>query len=81
MITPTGTLVWTLRDEPSRRTPSLYTTDCYVDQLADQWVVLVIRGDHTVLSETCPSREHALRRAGEARRILLHHGWTDQPVA
>ena len=77
----TGTLLWTLRDRPARRTGSMYTTDCYVDHVGDEWVVIIVRGTNAVLSELCGSEDQAARRAAELREILLQHGWTQFPKA
>lgn len=65
MVKPSGTRVWTCPDFPSRRAPSAYATDCYVDRLGKQWVVLVVRGPETVTSETWDSEANAARRATE----------------
>jgi hypothetical protein len=70
MTEPTGVLMWTLREQPSRRAQSPYTTDCYVDRLANQWIVLVIRGPETVTCETWDSEENAAHRARELHAIL-----------
>jgi len=70
MTEPTGVLMWTLREQPSRRAHSPYTTDCYVDRLANQWIVLVIRGPETVTCETWDSEENAAHRARELHTIL-----------
>ncbi len=80
-IPPTGTLIWTLRDQPSRRTPTLYTTDCYLDRIADQWIVIVVCGPETVASEVWDSEERAAHRAMELHEALKEHGWISPQVS
>jgi hypothetical protein len=76
-----ATLVWVLRDDPSRHATSLLT-DCYVSQELDgRWTMTVSRGLMTLVSETRESRSAAIVRAEELQQILLRFGWTDQPSA
>ena len=70
MTEPTGTLMWTMHDQPSRRAPSAYSTDCYIVQLIDQWVVLVIRGPETVASEIWDSEANAELRASQLHAVF-----------
>ena len=76
-----ATLVWVLRDDPSRHTTSLLT-DCYVSpELDGRWTMTVSRGLMTLVSETRESRSAAIVRAEELQQILLRFGWTDRPSA
>ena len=75
------TLVWVLRDHPSRHATS-FLTDCYVShELDGRWTLTVSRGLMTLVSETRESRAAAIVRAEELQQILLRFGWTDQPSA
>jgi len=76
-----ATLVWVLRDDPSRHATS-FLTDCYVSQELDgRWTLTVSRGLMTLVSETRESRSAAIVRAEELQQILLRFGWTDRPSA
>ena len=76
-----STLLWVLRDDPSRHQTS-FTTDCNVAPDPDgRWTLTVSRGAATLVSQTCESRAAAVVRAEELHQILLRFGWTDRPSA
>lgn len=67
--------------EVNARRATMAAARCYVDRVADDWVVLVVQDHDTIASEMFRTRELALRRANELRAMMLRQGWTESGTA
>ena len=64
--------LWTLQGN----SPKLVTCDLLEWAQQNQYTVTVKRGNDVLLVETFPTRDQALRCAGDMYNQLLEQGWT-----